>query len=172
MFEGSVWHSYGSHNYESCTYVQDRTRSMSMMEGNKFSSRSDLQQIFITFDTTRHLPPRPPPDDNTTKQYCNKMARTTAFFALCVLLGVVSASAQVTVLTKDNFDAVVVNGGKNAIVKFYAPWCVVVEKVWTRFFLQLFWGGRSDEISRPVVVASCFVRSPSLHASRSRAGHE
>lgn len=64
------------------------------------------------------------------------MAQTTAFFALCVVLGVVAASAQVTVLTKDNFDAVVINGGKNSIVKFYAPWCVVVEKV----FFQLFWG--------------------------------
>jgi hypothetical protein len=49
--------------------------------------------------------------------------RTTAV-ALCVLLGVAAASAQATVLTTATFDAEVVSGGKNAIVKFYAPWCV------------------------------------------------
>ena len=32
-------------------------------------------------------------------------------------------SAQVTTLGSSNFDAEVVSGGKNAIVKFYAPWC-------------------------------------------------
>ena len=55
------------------------------------------------------------------------MARNTASIALCVLLGVAAAAsvaAGPTVLTKDNFNDVVVNGGKNAIVKFYAPWCV------------------------------------------------
>ena len=41
------------------------------------------------------------------------------FLALC--LGV--ASAQVTVLNGDNFDTTVLKSGKNAIVKFYAPWC-------------------------------------------------
>ena len=41
---------------------------------------------------------------------------------LCVLLGI-GASSATTVLTKANFDAEVINGGKNAIVKFYAPWC-------------------------------------------------
>merc|ERR1719329_1894875 len=48
------------------------------------------------------------------------MMKTFALFlALC--LGV--ASAQVTVLSGDNFDATVLKSGKNAIVKFYAPWC-------------------------------------------------
>ena len=47
------------------------------------------------------------------------MMKTFALFlALC--LGV--ASAQVTVLSGDNFDATVLKSGKNAIVKFYAPW--------------------------------------------------
>merc|ERR1719253_2164566 len=48
------------------------------------------------------------------------MMKTFALFlALC--LGV--ASAQVTVLSSDNFDATVLKSSKNAIVKFYAPWC-------------------------------------------------
>ena len=50
------------------------------------------------------------------------MARTTtALVCLAAAFGV--ASAQVATLTASNFEAEVLNGGKNAFVKFYAPWC-------------------------------------------------
>mmetsp|Transcript_6215 Transcript_6215/g.25181 ORF Transcript_6215/g.25181 Transcript_6215/m.25181 type:complete len:197 (+) Transcript_6215:21-611(+) len=50
------------------------------------------------------------------------MARSASLaLILSAILGI--ANAQVTVLDGGNFDATVVNGGKNAIVKFYAPWC-------------------------------------------------
>ena len=50
------------------------------------------------------------------------MARTTtALVCLAAAFGV--ASAQVATLTASNFETEVVNGGKNAFVKFYAPWC-------------------------------------------------
>ena len=49
------------------------------------------------------------------------MARSASLaLILSAILGI--ANAQVTVLDGGNFDATVVNGGKNAIVKFYAPW--------------------------------------------------
>ena len=49
------------------------------------------------------------------------MARSTSLaLILSAILGI--ANAQVAVLDGDTFDATVVNGGKNAIVKFYAPW--------------------------------------------------
>ena len=49
------------------------------------------------------------------------MARsTTLALILSAILGI--ANAQVAVLDGGNFDETVVNGGKNAIVKFYAPW--------------------------------------------------
>ena len=41
--------------------------------------------------------------------------------ALLVLALLGCASAQVTVLDGDNFDATVLKSGRNAIVKFYAP---------------------------------------------------
>ena len=44
--------------------------------------------------------------------------------SLAVALALFGNADAVTVLGKDNFADVVVNGGKNAIVKFYAPWCV------------------------------------------------
>ena len=51
------------------------------------------------------------------------MRRTSAF--LCSALALVgAATAQVTVLDAASFEANVVNGGKNALVKFYAPWYV------------------------------------------------
>ncbi|EEH57167.1 uncharacterized protein MICPUCDRAFT_33337 [Micromonas pusilla CCMP1545] len=43
--------------------------------------------------------------------------------SLAVALALFGNADAVTVLGKDNFADVVVNGGKNAIVKFYAPWC-------------------------------------------------
>lgn len=42
--------------------------------------------------------------------------------SLAVALALFGNADAVTVLGKDNFADVVVNGGKNAIVKFYAPW--------------------------------------------------
>ena len=49
------------------------------------------------------------------------MARSTSLaLILSAILGI--ANAQVAVLDGGNFDETVLNGGKNAIVKFYAPW--------------------------------------------------
>jgi len=45
------------------------------------------------------------------------MARVLGVLAL-----VASASAGSTVLTKSNFDAEVKESGKNAFIKFQAPW--------------------------------------------------
>jgi len=42
---------------------------------------------------------------------------------LLALFSAVAVSAQAVDLTADNFDDLVMNSGKNAIVKFYAPWC-------------------------------------------------
>jgi protein disulfide-isomerase A6 len=50
-----------------------------------------------------------------------RSAMKTVALLVLALLG--CASAQVTVLNGDNFDATVLKSGKNAIVKFYAPWC-------------------------------------------------
>ena len=46
-------------------------------------------------------------------------------FALVLSAIAAVANAQVAVLDAGLFDASVVNGGKNALVKFYAPWCVI-----------------------------------------------
>ena len=43
-----------------------------------------------------------------------------AFLALAAL--VAAANAEAVELTNDNFDELVLNSGKNAIVKFLAPW--------------------------------------------------
>jgi len=57
----------------------------------------------------------------TTRPVAETMARSTSLaLILSAILGI--ANAQVAVLDGDTFDATVVNGGKNAIVKFYAPW--------------------------------------------------
>jgi protein disulfide-isomerase A6 len=48
------------------------------------------------------------------------MLTTASFFALAGLLAF--ASADVVVLTPSNFDSVV-DGSKNVLVEFYAPWC-------------------------------------------------
>eukprot|EP01052_Picozoa_sp_SAG31_P005456 SAG31_NODE_240_length_19407_cov_29.686140_10_plen_69_part_00 len=46
---------------------------------------------------------------------------------LAVAFGLVaSADAGATELTKSNFDDEVKNSGKNAFVKFLAPWCALV----------------------------------------------
>ena len=50
------------------------------------------------------------------------MQRITAFLVLAALVAVASAAGP-TVLTADNFEANVFDSGKNAFVKFYAPWC-------------------------------------------------
>ena len=63
------------------------------------------------------------------------MRRTSAF--LCSALALVgAATAQVTVLDAASFEANVVNGGKNALVKFYAPWCghcKAMKPAWNEF---------------------------------------
>ena len=55
------------------------------------------------------------------KTISETMARSTSLaLILSAILGI--ANAQVAVLDGGNFDETVLNGGKNAIVKFYAPW--------------------------------------------------
>jgi protein disulfide-isomerase-like protein len=48
------------------------------------------------------------------------MLRTSSLFAFAGLLAL--AAAEVVVLTPSNFDSVV-DGSKNVLVEFYAPWC-------------------------------------------------
>ena len=73
--------------------------------------------------------------------------------ALCVLLATAAtATAQVTVLSKATFESEVFGSGKNALIKFYAPWyeafsfCVIAADVSlsrarlvTRFVRALRW---------------------------------
>jgi hypothetical protein len=62
-------------------------------------------------------------------------------------------SAQVTTLGSSNFDAEVVSGGKNAIVKFYAPWCARFPRTFSF---------STDEIRGPRGSAARVVPSPSF----------
>ena len=48
------------------------------------------------------------------------MQRVFLFVALFAVLSV--ASANVVILTPDNFDSVV-DGSKNVLIEFFAPWC-------------------------------------------------
>jgi hypothetical protein len=48
------------------------------------------------------------------------MARKVAVLALAAVIG--SAAAGSVSLTDDNFDAQVFDSGKNAFIKFQAPW--------------------------------------------------
>jgi len=50
------------------------------------------------------------------------MLRFAVFSAAAAVLLSACADAQVVSLTQDNFDSVALNGGKNAFVKFLAPW--------------------------------------------------
>jgi len=43
-------------------------------------------------------------------------------FIVCLVITVVNSSGPVE-LSEANFDNLVVNGGKNSFVKFFAPWC-------------------------------------------------
>jgi len=50
----------------------------------------------------------------------DKMARKVAALGLAAILG--TAAAGSTTLTDGNFDAEVFDSGKNAFIKFQAPW--------------------------------------------------
>eukprot|EP00744_Colponema_vietnamica_P025182 GILI01036936.1.p1 GENE.GILI01036936.1~~GILI01036936.1.p1 ORF type:complete len:126 (+),score=16.41 GILI01036936.1:62-439(+) len=65
------------------------------------------------------------------------------FFALLVA----AASANVVVLTPENFDSVVLDSSKNVFVKFFAPWCghcIHFAPTWEKF---------SNEVGGDVVIA-------------------
>ena len=54
----------------------------------------------------------------------DKMARKVAALGLAAILG--TAAAGSTTLTDGNFDAQVFDSGKNAFIKFQAPWSVLL----------------------------------------------
>jgi hypothetical protein len=60
--------------------------------------------------------------------------------AIVLTLALIAAAqaAGPTILTKDNFNDLVYNSGKSAFVKFYAPWCVVVNYyfLWAAIFFS------------------------------------
>lgn len=99
----------------------------------------------------------PRPEDHSI------MARSaTLALVLSAILAI--ADAQVTVLNGENFDANVVNGGKNAIVKFYAPWYDHTPR--SRFASSNVCSSADPRPPLPPSSSSSFVLHPLANASR------